>query len=75
MADKNTPFSMEDLAALARSPAGQALFTALQSQDSSALNRAMNLAASGDMKAAGAALSPLLSDPKVREIVGKLGGR
>ena len=74
MADKMEQFSMEDLTALARSPAGRELFSALQRADSTQLHRAMALAASGDMNGAGAALAPLLSDPRIRAMVEQLGG-
>ena len=75
MAEKNVPFSRSDLAALARSPAGQALYTQLQQRNEADLRRAMALAASGDMSGAGAILAPLLSDPRIRDMVGRLGGQ
>lgn len=75
MAEKNVPFSKSDLAALARSPAGQALYTQLQQRNEADLRRAMTLAASGDMNGAGAILAPLLSDPSIRAMIEKLGGQ
>ena len=75
MAEKNVPFSKSDLVALARSPAGQALYTQLQQRNEADLRRAMTLAASGDMNGAGAILAPLLSDPAIRAMVEKLGGQ
>ena len=75
MAEKNVPFSKSDLAALARSSAGQALYTQLQQRNESDLRRAMTLAASGDMNGAGAILAPLLSDPSIRAMIEKLGGQ
>ena len=75
MAEKNIPFSKSDMAALARSSAGQALFTKLQQTNDAQLRRAMALAASGDMAGAGAILAPLLSDPKIRALVEQLGGQ
>ena len=75
MAEKNVPFSKSDLAALARSPAGQALYTQLQQRNEADLRRAMTLAASGDMAGAGAVLTPLLADPNIRSMVEKLGGQ
>ena len=74
MAEKNIPFSKSDLAALARSSTGQALFAKLQQTDEAQLKRAMTLAASGDMAGAGAILTPLLSDPSIRAMVEQLGG-
>ena len=75
MAEKNVPFSKSDMAALARSPAGQALYAQLQQRNEAELRRAMTLAASGDMNGAGAILAPLLSDPAIRAMVEKLGGQ
>ena len=75
MAEKNVPFSKSDLATLARSPAGQALYTQLQQRNEADLRRAMTLAASGDMNGAGAILAPLLSDPSIRAMIEKLGGQ
>ena len=75
MAEKNIPFSQSDLAALARSPAGQALFARLRQSNEAQLQQAMILAASGDMAGAGAVLAPLLSDPSIRAMVDRLGGK
>ena len=75
MTDKMEQFSMDDLTALARSPQGRALFNALRRADEAQLRRAMTMAASGDMNGAGAILAPLLSDPEIRGMVERLGGR
>ena len=75
MAEKNVPFSQADLAAMARSPAGQALFAQLRQNNEDKLQKAMTLAASGDMNGAGAILAPLLSDPGIKQLVDRLGGR
>ena len=75
MADKTDHFSMQDLTAMARSPAGQALFNTLQQADEAQLRRAMALAQSGDIKGAGALLAPLLSDPRIRDMITRLGGQ
>ena len=75
MAEKNVPFSQSDMAALAQSPAGQALFNQLRQTNEPRLRKAMSLAASGDMNGAGAILAPLLSDPAIRAMVEKLGGQ
>ena len=75
MAENNGQFSMEALTALARSPAGQQLFAKLRQSNSHELQRAMSLAASGDMAGAGAILTPLLADPKIRALVEQLGGQ
>lgn len=75
MEEKYNPFSKSDLAALARSPAGQALFAKLRQTDENQLRRAMTLAAAGDMNGAGAILTPLLADPGIRAMVEQLGGQ
>ena len=75
MAEKNVPFSKSDLAALARSPAGQALFTQLRQSNEAKLQQAMSLAASGDMNGAAAILAPMLSDPAIKSMVDRLGGK
>ena len=75
MDEKNVSFSRSDLAALAKSPAGQALFATLQQTNEAQLRRAMSLAASGDMNGAGAILAPLLADPNIKAMVEKLGGQ
>ena len=75
MAEKNVPISMSDLAALARSPAGQALYAQLQQTNEAQLRKAMSLAASGDMNGAGAVLAPVLADPSIKAMIEKLGGQ
>ena len=75
MAEKNVPFSISDLAALARSPAGQALYAQLQQSNEAQLRKAMSLAASGDMTGAGAVLAPVLADPSIKAMIEKLGGQ
>ena len=75
MAEKNPQFSMEQLASMASSPAGQALYSTLMKTGGSQLQQAMALAQSGDMKAAGQILAPLLSDPSIREQLNRLRNR
>lgn len=75
MADNPNHFSMEDLTTLAKGSAGRELYAQLQRSHQDALRRAMALAAAGDMNGAGAILSPLLSDPRIRDMVTRLGGQ
>ena len=75
MAEKNPQFSMEQLASMASSPAGQALYSTLMKTGEGRLQQAMSLAQSGDMKAAGQLLAPLLSDPTIREQIDRLRNR
>ena len=69
-----SPYSMSDIMAMARTPAGKELLAHLQRQNSGQLQKAMACAASGDYQNAQAALSHLLSDPEVRALLKKLGG-
>lgn len=57
--------SMEEAFRLANSETGQQLFRLLQSQDATAVDRAMAQAAAGDPAAAKQALSGLLTSPEV----------
>ena len=75
MAEKNPQFSMDQLASMASSPAGQALYSALLKTNQSQLQQAMALAQAGDMAAAGQILAPLLSDPAIRQQVDQLRNR
>ena len=75
MAEKNPQFSMEQLASMASSPAGQALYSTLLKTNQAQLQQAMALAQAGDMAAAGQILAPLLSDRTIRQRVEQLRGR
>lgn len=72
----NTPnqFSMEDAMRLANSPAGKQLIAMLQRQNSADLNKAMASAASGNYEDAKTALSAMLKDPTVMELLKQIGG-
>lgn len=74
---QNNPFpnvSMEQAMAFAASPAGQQLISMLQKQNAADISKAQAHVAAGDMDEAKKALSSLLSDPQVREILKKFGG-
>lgn len=75
MAEKNPQFSMDQLASMASSPAGQALYSTLLKTNQSQLQQAMALAQAGDMAAAGQILAPLLSDPTIRQQIDQLRNR
>lgn len=68
-------FSAEQIAALAKSPAGQQLFAMLQNADSQKLAQAANQANAGNYDAAQNTLQSLLADPKIRALVQQLGGK
>jgi len=67
-------FSMEQAMAFAASPAGQQLIAMLQQSTNADLTKAQAYAAAGDMEQAKQALSSLLSDPKVKELLKQFGG-
>lgn len=75
MAEQFGSLSTEDMMALASSPAGQQLLALLQQSGGNQLQQAMGKAAAGDMAGAKDLLSPLLSDPRIRALLGQLGGR
>lgn len=66
-------FSMQDAMRLAQSEAGQQLFALLKSQNSDAVNQAMEQAASGDYSQVKKTLSSLLSSPQVRAMLEQMG--
>lgn len=65
-------FSMEEIKRLANSPAGQQLIAMLQSTNSPQLQVAVELANRGDLKAAGQALSGLLSSEQAQKLMDEL---
>lgn len=74
MGKKNQDFSMDEAMRLAKSPAGQQLYTMLQRQHGQQLNEAMSQAAAGDYSSVQKTLSALLSDPEAKAMLQKLKG-
>lgn len=74
MSKKSDDFSMSDAMRLAKSPAGQQLFAALQAQNGDALQQAMDQAAAGDYEQVKKTMSALLQDPKMQALLRQLGG-
>ena len=66
-------FSMQEAMRLAQSEAGQQLFALLHSENSAAIEQAMNMAATGDYAQAKQALSSLLSSPQVKAMLEQMG--
>lgn len=66
---KNDDFSKEDLARLLASPQAQALVQMLQKMDPDTLRNAAAMATQGDANGARNALSSVLQDPKVQELI------
>lgn len=73
-ANSNQPFSMEQAMAFAGTPAGRQLIALLQSKGGTDVQKAKSLAEAGNMEDAGKALSSLLSDPQIRELLKNFGG-
>ena len=66
-------FSMEEAMNFAKSPAGQKLFSLLQSTQDPGLQKAMEQASKGNMDAAKAQLQNILQNPEVRKILEQSG--
>lgn len=75
MAENFDRISAAELAALARSPAGQQLMALLQQSGGPQLQQAAGKAAAGDLSGAKDLLTPLLADPRIQDLLAQLGGR
>ena len=73
-ANSNQPFSMEQAMAFAGTPAGRQLIALLQHKGGTDVQKAKSLAEAGNMEDAAKALSSLLSDPAIQELLKKFGG-
>ena len=73
--DQQGNLSMQDAMRLASTPAGQQLIAMLRRQNSADLEKAMEKASSGDYSGAKSALSALLSDPNVIQLLKSLEGK
>lgn len=65
--------SMQEALRLAKSEAGQQLFAALRSQNSAAMEQAMEQAAAGDYAQIKDTLSSLLSSPEIKAMLQQMG--
>ena len=75
MEKKTQGFSIKDAQRLAATAEGQKLIALLQQKDKGELQRAMDSAASGNYKEAGAILQALLSSPEAQQLMQQLGGK
>lgn len=73
-ANYNQPFSMEQAMAFAGTPAGRQLIALLQRKGGTDVQKAKSLAEAGNMEDAAKALSSLLSDPAIQELLKNFGG-
>lgn len=74
MQKKSEDFSMEEVIALAKSPAGQQLLAMLQRSDGDRVQQAASQAAAGDFAQAAKTLQQMLSSPEAQALVKQLGG-
>lgn len=74
MQKKSEDFSMEEVMALAKSPAGQQLLAMLQRSDGDRVQQAASQAAAGDFAQAAKTLQQMLSSPEAQALVKQLGG-
>ena len=72
MEKKSGNFLEQDAARIASSSAGKELMSLLYHQNSKDIEKAKQLAASGDLNAAAQALSGLLGSPEVRKLISQL---
>lgn len=72
MARKNEEFSQNDLARMMRRPEAQELMARLRQLDSSALQQAVQQAMRGNTDEAKELLTPLMRDPTVQDLAGKM---
>lgn len=65
--------SIQEALRLAKSEAGQQLFSALRNQNGAAIDRAMEQAAAGDYSQVKDTLSSLLSSPEIKTLLEQMG--
>ena len=68
--EKNSQFSMEALARLLATPAGQQMLRRVRATDPNLLTRAVTQASRGDYDAARQTLAPLLDTPEAQALLG-----
>lgn len=70
---KSDDFSEADISRILASPQAQQLAAMLQQMDTDTLNKAASLAVQGDAAQAQQLLTPVLQDPKIQELIQKMG--
>lgn len=69
---KNEDFSQADISRILATKEAMALAAMLRQMDGDTLSRAASLTSQGNTAQAQALLSPLLQDPKVRELISRM---
>ena len=72
MAENFGNFSQSDLTRMMQKPEAQALLNRLRQLDSAALQRAVQQAMRGNTEGAKELLTPLMQDPGVQDLAGKM---
>ena len=72
MLKKNEDFSQSDISRLLATKEAMTLAAMLRQMDADTLSRAASLASQGNAAQAQELLSPLLQDPKVRELISRM---
>lgn len=67
-------FSLQQAMDLAKSPMGKQLLSQLQQRGGADFQNAMAGASSGDMEKTKQAVSAMLADPSIQELIRKFGG-
>lgn len=73
MQQKPSDFSMQEAMRFVNSPAGQQLLALLKQSNDASLQKAMELAAKGDITQAKEALKGISQNPQVKQLLGKMG--
>lgn len=73
MQQKPGDFSMQEAIRFVNSPAGQQLLTLLRQSGNADVQKAMELAAKGELAQAKDALRGISQDPQVRKLLNKMG--
>ncbi len=73
MQQKPSDFSMQEAMRFVNSPAGQQLLALLKQSNDASLQKAMELAAKGDITQAKEVLKGISQNPQVKQLLGKMG--
>ena len=73
MQKNSQDFSMEEAARLAQTPAAQQFLAMLRGADQAQLQKAADMASSGDYKAASKIVEQVLSTPEMQTLLKELG--
>lgn len=71
---ENNEHALQEAMRIAQSPAGKQLWNLLQRNNQDALNKAMQLAAKGNIPEAQSILKSLLEDSETQNILRQIGG-